>query len=163
MDSHTATILVVSLVMAVGLIGTVFPFVPGLPLIWAAALVYGLVEGFTAAGWIAFVLITTAMGGGIAAKFILPQRRATAAGAPSSTLAVAGILGIIGFFVVPIVGLPLGAVAGVLLAEYVRTREFDAAWQSTKKVLVGIGLGALIEMVAGIVMIACWVVWVLIG
>lgn len=161
MGSETVTIVVVALVMAIGLFGVVLPFVPGLPLIWLAALLYGLIEDFGAVGWVAMVLITLAMAGGIVAKVVLPQRRATSSGAPTSTLVVAFIAGIAGFFLIPLIGLPLGAVAGVLGAEYARTRDLEAAWASTKQVVVGFGLGALVEMGAGFVMIAIWVVWVL--
>jgi uncharacterized protein YqgC (DUF456 family) len=163
MDSQTAAVVVVAIVMAVGLAGTILPFVPGLPLIWAGALGYGLVEGFGTTGWVSMVVITLAMAAGIVAKLVLPQKRATASGVPSSTLAVAGLGGLIGFFVIPVVGLPLGAVAGVFLAEYFRTKETHAAWRSTKTVVVGFGLGVLLEMTAGVVMIACWVAWVLLG
>jgi uncharacterized protein YqgC (DUF456 family) len=163
MDNDTLTIVLVALVMAVGLIGTVLPFVPGLPLIWGAALVYGLIEGFGITGWVAMAAITAVAIAGMAAKIVLPQRRATTSGAPKSTLLVGSIAGIIGFFVVPIVGLPVGAVAGVYLAEYWRTADPGTAWRSTKQVILGFGLGALLEMSAGIVMIVSWVVWVLVA
>ena len=163
MDSQTLTIVIVALVMAVGLVGVVFPFVPGLPLIWGAALAYGLLEGFDTAGWIAMVVITVVMVGGMAAKIVLPKRRASASGAPTSTLVIASIAGIVGFFLIPLIGLPLGAVAGVLGAEYRRTEDLEAAWRSTKQVIVGFGIGAMFEMGAGFVMIVVWVVWVLVG
>jgi uncharacterized protein YqgC (DUF456 family) len=163
MDNETLTIVLVALVMAVGLIGTVLPFVPGLPLIWGAALVYGLIEEFGTPGWVAMSIITLVAIGGMVAKFVLPQRRASAGGAPRSTLVVGSIAGIIGFFVVPIVGLPLGAVAGVYLAEYWRTADPGAAWRSTKQVIVGFGIGTLLEMSAGLVMIIAWVAWVLLS
>jgi uncharacterized protein len=163
MDNDTLTIVLVALVMAVGLIGTVLPFVPGLPLIWGAALVYGLIEGFGITGLVAMAAITVVAIAGMAAKIVLPQRRATTSGAPKSTLLVGSIAGIIGFFVIPIVGLPVGAVAGVYLAEYWRTADPGTAWRSTKQVILGFGLGALFEMSAGIVMIVSWVVWVLVA
>lgn len=156
-------VVVAGLVMAVGLAGTVVPFVPGLPLIWAAALGYGLAEGFGAPGWVAMAAISALMGAGILAKIVFPKRRADATGAPRSTILVGGIGGVIGFFVVPFVGLPLGALVGVLLAEQRRTSDWQSAWASTKQVAIGFGLGTLAEMSAGALMIACWVVWVLVS
>ena len=150
------------LVMAIGLIGTVFPAIPGLVLIWATALVYGLFEGFGIIGWIAMVAITVLLGAGLAAKVMVPKRRATAGGAPTSTLVFGAIVGLIGFFTVPIVGLPLGGIAGVLVAEYRRTRAWGPAWRSTKGVIVGLGIGALLELGAGMAMILCWLVWALV-
>ena len=152
----------VALVMVGGLLGTLVPLVPGLPLIWAAGLVYGLMAGFSIAGWIALALMTALLVAGMIAKFVLPGRRPTAEGAPKSTLVAAALLGVAGFFIVPIVGLPLGAVLGVLLAERRRTGEWKRARRSTREVAVGFGMGTLVELAAGAAMIASWAAWVLV-
>src|SRR5687768_15535861 len=100
--------------MGLGLVGTVLPFFPGLPLIWGAALVYGFNAGWDTSGIIGMSVITALMVAGITAKFALPARGAAETGAPRSTLLVGAVFGAIGFFLVPIIGLPLGAVAGIL-------------------------------------------------
>ncbi len=149
--------------MLLGLAGTVAPLVPGLPLIWGAALTYGLITEFDAAGWVAMLAISALLVGGMVAKFVLPHRRMTAGGAPRSTLLIGGVGAVIGFFVMPVVGLPLGAVTGILLAEYRRTGDWQRARSSTRAVLVGFGIGSLIEIGAGLAMIGCWVAWVTAG
>ena len=156
-----AVITLVGLLMAVGLIGTLLPLLPGLPIIWAAALVYGLVEDFGRVGGIAFGLITVLAVAGITAGFVLPHRRVAAKGAPASTVAAGVVLGIVGFFVIPVVGLVLGAVGGVFLAERARTGDWDTAWTTTKDLLVGFGIGVAVEFAAGLAMILCWAAWVL--
>jgi len=156
----TGVVVLVGLVMAIGLIGTMLPLLPGLPIIWGAALVYGLVTEFGAAGWIAFAAITALAVAGMVAGFVLPHRRAAAGGAPASTVAAGVGLGVIGFFVIPVVGLPLGAIAGVMLAEHARTHDWQAAWTTTKNLVIGFGIGVLVEFAAGLAMIACWVAWV---
>ena len=78
-------------------------------------------------------------------------------------MAAACLLGLIGFFVIPVVGLPLGAVAGVYLAERRRLGTHELAWRSTVTVVKAFGVGVLIEMGAGVAMIAAWVVWVVLG
>ena len=80
-----------------------------------------------------------------------------------STIAAGIALGIVGFFVIPIVGLPVGAVIGVLTAERLRQPNWDAAWTTTKNLLIGFGIGALVEFSAGLVMVACWIVWVVLA
>lgn len=159
----TGVVVLVGLVMAVGLIGTLLPLLPGLPIIWGAALVYGLVTEFGALGWIAFVSITALAIGGMVAGLVLPHRRVAAGGAPASTVAAGVGLGVIGFFVIPVVGLPLGAVAGVLLAERARTDDWQLAWTTTKNLVIGFGIGVLVEFLAGLAMIGCWIAWVLLG
>ncbi|MGH2774134.1 MAG: DUF456 domain-containing protein [Actinomycetota bacterium] len=154
-------VVLIGLVMAVGLIGTLLPLLPGLPLVWAAALVYGLAEGFEGAGTVAFTLITLLAGTGIVAGLVLPHRRVAAKGAPASIVAAGVALGIIGFFVIPVVGLVIGAVGGVLLAERARTGDWTIAWATTRDLLVGFGIGVAVEFGAGLAMVLCWVAWLL--
>jgi uncharacterized protein YqgC (DUF456 family) len=151
----------VGLVMGLGLVGTVLPFFPGLPLIWGAALVFGINVGWDTSGVIAMSVITVLMLAGIAAKVVLPARSAAETGAPRSTLVLGALFGVVGFFVVPVVGLPLGAVVGILVAEFRRTRDWDRAWRSTRSAIVGFGMGALLEIAAGLAMIVAWVFWAL--
>jgi uncharacterized protein len=158
-----AVVALIALAMAVGLIGTLLPLLPGLPIIWAAALVFGLAEGFDRPGAVAFTLITLVGVAGVSAGLILPHRRVAARGAPASTVAAGVVLGIVGFFAIPVVGLVLGAVGGVLLAERARTGDWDVAWTTTKDLLVGFGIGVAVEFAAGLAMILCWVAWVLLS
>jgi uncharacterized protein len=152
----------VAAAMAVGLIGILLPVVPGTSLILGAGLVYGALEGFGAAGRIAASLMALLLAAGATAKYFLAQRGARARGAPATSLAAGAAAGIVGFFVLPVIGLPVGAAAGVLAAEFVRTRSLPAAWRSTTGVIAGIGLGTLVELAAGVVMVLCWAVWVLV-
>jgi uncharacterized protein len=157
----TGVVVLIGMVMALGLFGTLLPLLPGLPIVWAAALVYGLVEGFDGEGAIAFTLISLLAIAGIVAGLVLPHRRVASKGAPASTVAAGVLLGIIGFFVIPVVGLVVGAVGGVLLAERSRTGDWAAAWTTTKDLLVGFGIGVAVEFAAGLAMVGCWVAWVL--
>jgi uncharacterized protein YqgC (DUF456 family) len=154
-------IFLVAIAMAIGLLGTLLPFLPGLPIVWAAALVYGLAEGFGTVGWLLFALITAVGIAGLVLGTVLPHRRASARGAPRSTILIGVVAGIIGFFVIPIVGLPIGAGIGVLLAERRRLGDWDQAWGATKDLMVGFGIGALVQFGAGAGMIVLWVAWVL--
>lgn len=158
--NDTLVIVAVGIVMLAGLFGTLAPLVPGLPLIWGAALVYGLNGDWDTTAWTMMVIITALMVAGIAAKIVVPQRRVAQSGAPRSTMMVGAVFGIVGFFVIPVVGLPIGAVLGVLLAEHRRTDDWSKAWVSTKSAIVGFGIGTLIEVGAGVAMMATWVVWV---
>ena len=76
---------------------------------------------------------------------------------PASTQWLGAGLGVVGFFVVPVVGLPLGFVLGVYLAEYRRVGG-RAAWPSTVHALKAAGLSILIELAAGVAAALVWVV-----
>lgn len=152
----------VALAMLAGLIGTALPLIPGLPVVWGAALIYGLVEGFGTTGTIAFGIISVIALAGMIAGIVLPHRRFAAGGAPRATM-VAGVAGaIVGFFVIPVVGLVVGALAAIMLVEYRRTADTAAAWRSTKTMIAGFGVGILVELSAGIGIVLVWVIWVLV-
>jgi uncharacterized protein YqgC (DUF456 family) len=148
--------LLVLLVMIVGLVGIVVPVLPGLLLIWAAGVFWAWADGgggrWAVAGALTLLLVIATV-----AKYVLPARGATGAGAPRRTL-VLGVLGaVVGFFAIPVVGLLVGGVGAVFLAELQRLGgDSAAAWRSTRAVLVGVGVGMLVELVGGVLMVALW-------
>lgn len=156
------TAALVALAMAVGVAGTVVPLVPGLGLVVAAALAYGLVEGFGTTGTVAFGVIVAVGLAGTAAGVALPHRAAGRAGAPRSSLLLGAAGAVLGFFAVPIVGLPLGGVAGIYVGERLRTGDGAAAWRATRATLKGFGLAAVVQLGAALVMAAVWVAWVVV-
>ena len=137
---NTALLIVVAAAMAVGVAGTVVPFVPGLGLVWLAALGYGLAAGFGVAGF-------------------LPHRAARGGGATSLSLTMGAAMAVIGFFVVPVIGLPLGGVLGIFIGEMLRTRDVSIAWRATSATLKGFGLGTLAQVAFGLVMVSVWSIW----
>jgi uncharacterized protein len=153
----------VAAAMAVGVVGTVVPVVPGLILVWAAALVYGLVAGFGSVGALAFALITGLALAGIVIGILLPQRAAASGGAARSSMRVGALFAVVGFFVVPVIGVVLGGVLGVFLGEFVRTRDTAAAWHATVAAMKGFGIAAVVQVLLGLAMVAVWVPWVVLG
>lgn len=154
--------LLVLLVMLVGLVGTVVPVLPGLLLIWAAGVAWVGLDGWGAARIAVGILLTVLLVVGTIVKYVLPARAASGAGAPRSTLLAGAAGAVVGFFVIPVVGLLVGAVLGIYLAERQRLGSHGLAWPSTRAVLVGVGLGVLVEIAAGLVMVAVWAVGVLV-
>ena len=159
----TGVTAVVALVMAVGVVGTVVPLVPGIGLVLAAAVGYGLVEGFGTVGVVAMVVISALAVGGTVAGVVLPGRAAGRTGASRRSLVIGVVGAVAGFFVVPVVGLPLGGAAGVYLGERARTGDRTLAWRSTTATLRAFGAAALLQLAAAIAMALTWLVWVLAG
>lgn len=159
MSDDTWLAVAVGVAMAVGLVGTVVPVLPGLALVWAAALVFGLVDGFGGVGIGAMVVITALAAAGTAAGIVVPKRAAGNAGAARSSLLLGAAVAVVGFFVVPIVGFPLGGAVGIFVGEQARTGDRDLAWRATKATLTGFGLAALVQFLAGALMVVTWVVW----
>jgi uncharacterized protein YqgC (DUF456 family) len=149
-------LLLVALVMAVGLVGVVLPFLPGLILVWAAGLWWAVADGGGPGRWTVFAVMTALLVAGTAAKYVLPARAGAAAGAPWTTLAAGAAGAVAGFFLVPVVGLIVGGVAGVYLAEFARLRDWNRAAAATRAALVAFGIGMLLELAAGVAMALTW-------
>ena len=149
-----STDLLVGLAVLVGLVGIVVPVLPGSILILGAVLVWAVQSG-TTAGWVVFALVTTFLVLGGIVKYAVPGRGLRTAGVPSTTLMLGGLLGIVGFFVIPVVGLVVGFVLGVYVAELARVGR-DLAWPSTRAAMKAVGLSMLIELAAGLLAAGTW-------
>jgi uncharacterized protein len=152
------TDLLVGLAVAVGLVGIVVPVLPGTLLVLAAILVWALEAG-TASGWVVLAVAAALLVVGAVVKYAVPGRRLRTAGVPTRTLVAGGLLGVVGFFVVPVVGLLLGFVLGVYLSEAHRLGRRDAR-TSTTAALRAVGLSLVIELAAGLLAAAVWLVGV---
>ena len=150
---------VVGLIMAVGLIGIVVPPLPGLPLIWAAVLVWALAT-HTQAGWVVFGIATALSLSGLLLQYLLPGRRMAKAGVTTSSTVTGAALGVVGFFVIPVVGGFLGFALGVYLAERIKLGTHAAAWPSTKHALKAIVLSMGIELLTGLAVATTWLIGV---
>ena len=156
----TTLVPLIAMAMAVGAVGTVVPLLPGLALIWAAGLVYGLAGGFGGAGVAAMVVMTVLLVAATIAGWVVPTRRAGGAGASRHSVWLGVGAAVVGFFVVPVVGLPLGGVVGIYVGEHLRTRDPRAAWATTRATIAGFGVAALLQLAAALAMVTVWVVWV---
>ena len=89
-------------------------------------------------------------------KYAVPGRNLQRQGVPNRTLVAGAVLGVVGFFVVPVIGLPLGFVTGIYLVELQRLGR-ERAWPATKAALRAVGLAILIELTAAVLAAAVFV------
>ena len=149
------TEVLVALAILVGLVGVIVPILPGLVLVLAAILVWAISEG-SATGWTVFAVAALLIVAGSVVKYAVPSHRLKTTGIPSSTTWFGVAVGVVGFFVIPVIGLFIGFVLGVYLAEYRRVGG-AAAWPSTKEALRAVGVSMLIELAAGVLAALVWV------
>ncbi|MEU9120891.1 DUF456 domain-containing protein [Streptomyces sp. NPDC048506] len=155
-------LIAVGLVMLLGLIGVLVPGIPGPLIVWAGVLWWTVTEKSVLA-WAVLIGATAVLLLNQALKWLLPTRDLRAAGAPYRTLFLAGAAGIAGFFVVPVIGGPLGAIGGLYLLERTRLGSHGDAWSSVRTVMRTIGLSVLIELMACLVVVGAWAGAVLAG
>ena len=154
----SATEVIVAVLLLVGLAGIVVPIIPGLLLI-LGGLVLWAIDVNTTTGWLVLAVALAFLAIGTVVKYVMPGRRLKAAGVPRTTLMVGGLVGIVGFFVIPVLGLFIGFVLGVYVAERSRLGA-EAAGPATKHALKAVGLSMLIELTASLLAVGTWVVGV---
>lgn len=154
--------LLVGLAVLVGLVGIVVPVLPGSLLIGAGVLVWAAVTN-TTAGWLVFAASATLLATGALVTWFIQARHTRAAGVPGRSLVAAGIAGIVGFFVIPVVGLLLFFPLGLFLAEYARLREPRRARASALVGLKATGLGMIAELGLALAAAGVWLAAVLSG
>jgi uncharacterized protein len=133
----TLGVILVALVIAIGLAGIVIPILPGGLLVLAA--------------------ITAEV-----IKYTWPVRRMRAAEVGTWSLVAGAVLGVIGFFVVPVLGLVLGFILGVYLAELAKHQRSGPAWRSTVHALKGVALSVGVEFTGALLAAITWAVAVLV-
>ena len=146
-------------VMLAGLL--VLPLLPGLVIIWAAALGYGLAAGFHTVGWVIFAILTLLMITGSVVDNILMGRSAHKEGAPWWGILLALLAAILGSFVipVPIIGGMLAALATLFGIEWIRRKDVRKALASLKGMAIGWGWAFVIRFIIGLIMIGLWLMW----
>lgn len=154
--------LFVGLAVLVGLVGIVIPVLPGSVLIGVAILVWAAFTG-TPAAWLVFGICALLLVTGATLTWVITTRSTRAAGVPQRSLVIAGLAGIVGFFVVPVVGLLIFFPLGLFAAECLRLRDGATARRSALVGLKATGLGMLSELGLALAAAAVWLVAVLNG
>lgn len=148
------------LIIILGLLGVIIPVIPGLIVALVGVLIWALDLG-SSTGWIVFGVCVALYAAGLTLQFLIPGKKMKAAGIATSTLFLGLALGIVGFFVVPIIGGPLGFVLGIYLVETGRSRDRSQAWAATKVAVRGVLQSIGIELLAGMAILTTWILGVL--
>jgi uncharacterized protein YqgC (DUF456 family) len=151
------------LIMLIGLAGIFLPLLPGIELVWLAALGYGILHGFTWPGVFAMVGITALLAAGMSSDIWITGLGLKSAGTSLvSMLLGAAALAVGSLLFTPLVGILLGL--GVLaVLEYRRHRDIRKAVMSAGSALAGCGLSYGFKFFVGLVMMGIWAAWVLWG
>ena len=146
-------------VMAAGLISVLF--IPGLVIIWFAALIYGMITGFNLTSGILFGAITILMLVGTLLDNVVLGAAARRKGVSWKGIILSFIVGLVGsIFLTPIGGLA-AALLSLFAVEWIRMRKWRLALNAVGHMLAGYGWSILFALSAGILMILLWGAWVL--
>jgi uncharacterized protein len=149
-------IVLVAVAIAIGLAGIIVPILPGGLLVFGAIAAWALIER-TTVSWVTLGIVAALFITAEVIKYAWPVKRMRQADVRTLSLVAGGVLGVVGFFVIPVLGLVLGFVLGVFLAELAVRGDSTRAWVSTVFALKGVALSVGVELVGAL---ACAVVWI---
>ncbi|HVQ48602.1 MAG TPA: DUF456 domain-containing protein [Mycobacterium sp.] len=152
----TGGIVLVALAIAIGIVGIVVPLLPGTLLVFGAIAVWAVIEN-DVTGWVTLGVVAVLLAVSTLIKYLWPVRRMRAADVNTWSLVAGAVLGIVGFFVVPVLGLVIGFVLGVYLAELANRRDQRLAWASTKHAVKGVALSVGVELTGALLATVAWV------
>ena len=145
--------------MLIGLAGMIVPIFPGVTVIWALALLYGIIFGFGVGGGWLFAFITVLAVIGWVVDNILMGGKARQGGARWTSIALAFVAGFVGsIFLTPIGGIAATLFA-LYIAEYSYRQDRAEAWAVTKSMALGWGWAFVARFSIGLVMIGLWAIW----
>jgi len=154
---------IVIFLMFLGLAGVFLPLLPGIELVWLAALGYGIFHGFTWGGALALGAITLLLIAGLSSDIWITGLGLKSTGTSLASMLLAALVLLVGsLFLTPFVGILL-ALAVLAFLEFRRHRDWRKAISSAGSALVGCGLSYGFKLFIGLAMIGIWVLWVLWG
>lgn len=145
MTAELIAALVAVALALVGLAGIVLPVLPGSLAVGIGVLVWAIWGG-SPWGWVAFGLGALLLALGALSSWLLTGRSLQTRKVPKWPVVVGLAAGVVGLFVLPGLGLPIGFVLGLLVAEWYRLRDLRAAVDTSWATVKALGLGILVEL-----------------
>ena len=152
----TTGLVLVGLAIAIGLVGIIVPLLPGGLLVLVAIAVWACFEQNMTA-WVTLGIAAALFTAAAVIKYTWPVKRMRAAEVRTSILVIGAVCGIIGFFVIPVIGLVIGFVAGVFVAELATRRDLTRAWAATRTAVKGVALSVGVEFTGAVLAAVAWV------
>lgn len=150
-------LLITIIIMALGLIGSVLPLLPGPPIIWLGALYYAWSTGWTAVGWPSLLLLLVLAIIGGTADLWMGYFGASKGGASGWATLASLVGGIVGFLIFNIIGAMIGSIAAIVVVEYGRHRDWNKVLRASGGYLVGSLLASVVEVVIALLMIGLFI------
>jgi uncharacterized protein len=155
-----AVVLLVVLLMAAGVVGSVVPFLPGSPLIFLGALLFAVTTDFDPVGGWELLLLALLTISSYALEQVSSAFGAAKLGGGRWAALGAIVGGIVGLFF-GLVGVLLGPVLGAVGFELVHRKQIGPGLKSGVGTMVGMLLGAVAKFSLAVVMVGLFALWTL--
>jgi len=151
--------ILVGLMMLIGLLGSIIPFLPDVVLIWVGALIYGLAVGWGQSGGWLFGVISVLGLIGLLSDAWVSGAGARQGGATVLTTLGGLVIGLVALFMTGPLGFLVGILLGTFVLEYARHQDPELALRATFGMGIGYGASFIAKFLLGLGMIAAWVAW----
>jgi hypothetical protein len=158
-DAQLTWTVICGLLIFVGAIGIIVPVLPGSILIAVSLLAWALAIR-QPLGWVVFAVGLVFLTAGMLSSTVLTGRALSKRRIPGRSVVAGIVLGVVGFFVIPVVGLLFGFALGLFLAELARQRQFRPAVSSSLAALKVTGVGILAEFGCAALAGSTWIIGV---
>jgi len=154
----SVAIVITIILILIGIAGTIFPFLPGVPVIFIAIVGYGWYEGFNVID-VRYLLIM----GGITVLALLVDYLSSVMGAKYFGSSKKGIWGaligtFIGIFFIPPFGIIVGPWLGAVVGEYWELNDINRALKVGLGTVVGLLSGMFFKIVLALIMTITFVI-----
>jgi len=153
-------VLVVALFI-VGMLGTVYPVLPGVIAVYAAFFVYGFFFGWSDFGvwfWTIQTLIVVVL---FVADTVVGALGVTKFGGTKASVIGSTIGVIIGPFVIPAFGLIIGPFIGAVIGELLIGTKFRPSVMAGVGAVVGLFSSMVVKVILQLIMIVLFIIWIL--
>ena len=140
------------LLIAVGIVGVVLPFLPGVPLAWLGVFIYAYFTDFTVLSlntilvFLALTLLTFVV------DWVSPLIGAKKYNASKYGVMGASLGFLLGVFILGPIGIIFGPLAGAFIGETIAGKDATKSFQSAWGVFIGFLAGSLIKIVITLIM-----------
>lgn len=146
------SIIIASILLFAGLVGTVLPFIPGVPVAWIGLFIYSYETGFEYISlWVMLVFLGLAVIAELL-DFIAPLLGARKYQASKYGIIGAGLGLVVGILGLGPIGIIAGPIVGAFLGELISGKKSGQAFSSAFGAVVGFIAGALVKIIIILIM-----------
>jgi uncharacterized protein YqgC (DUF456 family) len=154
--------IIVALLLVLGLLGSILPFIPGTPLILGGAIIYAVATDFEPIGPWHLALLVVLAAFAYSLDYLAGALGVQKLGGSRWSMLGAIFGAIVGLFFGP-PGLILGPILGAIVVEFIVSRKLRTSLRSGLGTVVGMILGVAIKLSLAVVMVGLFLWWVASG
>lgn len=142
-----AIVIVTLIIFIIGVAGIVLPVIPGLPIVWAGVLFYGIVTDFAEITPTIVIITGVLAAAGVLLEFVANALGAKIYGASWWGVTGAILGGLVGLILLNIPGIFIGSFAGAFIGEYLKNKKIHSAAKAGVGTIIGIIFGTVTKVI----------------